>query len=76
DSAAATPATPAAPVMTACTGAPGGGGLGGGGGRGGAGAVATRVPVGVYRASIGRMVGTTVTPIGPSQSFSVLPLLQ
>lgn len=66
-------ATPAAPALTACTGAPGGGG-GFGGGRGGA--QATRVPTGVYRASIGRMVGTTVTPIGPVQSFSVLPLLQ
>lgn len=46
---------------------------GGGGGRGGFG---QRVPNGAYTASIGRMVGTTVTPIGPSQSFLVLPLPQ
>jgi len=71
DSAAA---APAAPAMTACTGGQGGGGFGGGG-RGG-GAAATRVPTGVYRASIGRLSGTTVTPLGPSQAFSVLPLLQ
>jgi photosystem II stability/assembly factor-like uncharacterized protein len=44
-----------------------------GGGRGGGG---QRVPNGSYSASIGRMVGTTVTPIGPSQSFMVLPLPQ
>jgi hypothetical protein len=29
---------------------------------------------GIYRASIGKMVGTTVTPIGPSQTFTVLAL--
>jgi hypothetical protein len=34
------------------------------------------VPNGAYTASIGRMVGTTVTPVGPSQSFLVLPLPQ
>ena len=44
-----------------------------GGGRGGGG---QRVPNGSYTATIGRMVGTTVTPIGPSQSFLVLPLPQ
>lgn len=55
------------------------GGLGNGGGgivaflRGGQ---AQRVANGVYKASIGTMVGTIVTPIGPSQTFSVLPLLQ
>ena len=70
-------------------GAGGAGGFGGGGGGGGAGGPggpgglaaalrgqAQRVPVGVYKASIGKLVGTTVTAIGPSQSFSVLPLLQ
>ncbi|MEX2281135.1 MAG: hypothetical protein WEE89_01480 [Gemmatimonadota bacterium] len=46
---------------------------GGGGGRGGGGG-GTRVAPGFYRASIGKMVGTAVTPIGPLQSFSVLPL--
>ena len=50
-----------------------GGGGGGGGGRGGGG---QRVPNGSYTATIGRMVGTTVTPIGPSQAFLVLPLPQ
>jgi hypothetical protein len=44
-----------------------------GGGRGGGG---QRVPNGSYTATIGRMVGTTVTLIGPSQSFMVLPLPQ
>ena len=52
-------------------GAPGGGG-GGGGGRGGGGG--TRVQPGFYRASIEKVVGTAVTPIGPLQTFSVLPL--
>jgi hypothetical protein len=53
-----------------------GGRGGGGGGRGGGGGA--RASVGVYRASIGKMVGssTTVTQIGPSQAFQVLPLLQ
>ncbi len=55
-----------------CVGGPGRGGPGGGG-RGGFG---QRVPNGSYTASIGRMVGTTVTPIGPSQAFLVLPLPQ
>jgi hypothetical protein len=44
----------------------------GGGGGGGGQAVAN----GTYRASIGKMVGTTVTQIGPAQTFNVLPLLQ
>ena len=64
-------ATPAAPTIASCTAAPGRGGFGGGRGGGG-----QRVPNGSYTASIGRMVGTTVTPIGPSQSFLVLPLPQ
>jgi hypothetical protein len=55
------------PAMPACTAAQGRGGRGGGG---------QRVPNGSYTASIGRMVGTSVTPIGPSQSFLVLPLPQ
>ncbi|MEO7521847.1 MAG: hypothetical protein ABIW79_08530, partial [Gemmatimonas sp.] len=64
-----------APAITLCAGGGGGGAFGGGGGRGGAaGGVATRVQPGVYRASIGTMVGTTVTPIGPSQTFSVMAL--
>jgi photosystem II stability/assembly factor-like uncharacterized protein len=54
----------------------GGGGLAGGfgGGRGGGGG-AGRVPNGIYRAQIGRMVGNTVTSIGPSQTFEVKALL-
>jgi hypothetical protein len=49
----------------------GGGGRGGGGGGG-----ANRAPNGLYRASIGKLVDTTFTPIGPVQTFSVLPLLE
>jgi hypothetical protein len=63
-------ATPAAGSIPSCTAGPGRGGFGGRGGGG------QRVPNGAYTASIGRMVGTTVTPIGPSQSFLVLPLPQ
>lgn len=78
-------ARPAANTLQSCALTTTAGGFGGGGGGGGAGpgglAAALRgqpqrVPAGVYKASIGRLVGTTVTPIGPSQSFSVLPLLQ
>ena len=53
--------------------APAAGRGGAGGGRGGGG---QRVPNGSYTATIGKMVGTTVTLIGPSQSFLVLPLPQ
>jgi photosystem II stability/assembly factor-like uncharacterized protein len=63
-----------APAVAPCV-APAGGG-GGGGGRGGGAGVAQRVAPGVYRASIGTMVGATVTPVGPSQTFSVLALPQ
>ena len=67
-----------APADSAAAGGQGGitscaGPAGRGGGRGGGG---QRVPNGSYLASIGKMVGTTVTPIGPSQSFLVLPLPQ
>jgi photosystem II stability/assembly factor-like uncharacterized protein len=62
------PCVPPAPL--------GPGGFAGGGGFGGRGAQAPRVPVGVYKATIAKLVGTTSTPIGPSQSFSVLSLLQ
>jgi photosystem II stability/assembly factor-like uncharacterized protein len=64
-------ATSASQGPASCTAAPGRGGLGGGRGGGG-----QRVPNGSYTASIGWMLGTTVTPIGPSQSFLVLPLPQ
>lgn len=46
------------------------------GGFGGRGAQAQRVPMGTYKATISKLVGTTSTPLGPSQSFAVLPLLQ
>lgn len=59
----------AASSIPLCTAAAGRGGFGGGRGGGG-----PRVPNGAYSATIGKMVGTTVTTIGPSQSFLVLPL--
>ena len=81
-----TTARPAANTLQSCalsTTAGGFGGGGGGGGGFGAGGLAAalrgqpqRVPSGVYKASIGKMVGASVTPVGPSQSFSVMPLLQ
>lgn len=82
-----TAARPAANTLQSCavSTTAGGFGGGGGGGFGGGGAAALaaalrgqpqRVPNGLYKASIGRMEGTTVTPIGPSQSFSVMALLQ
>jgi len=50
-----------------------GGGAGFGGGRGGGGG--QPVPAGRYHAVLGKMVGDTVTPIGPAQTFlvSLLP---
>jgi photosystem II stability/assembly factor-like uncharacterized protein len=45
---------------------------GGGGGRGGN--QGPLVEPGRYRATIGRMAGDKVTPVGDSQSFSVLPI--
>jgi len=61
----------AQPGIASCTAPAGRGGAGGGRGGGG-----QRVPNGSYTATIGRMIGTTVTPVGPSQSFLVLPLPQ
>jgi hypothetical protein len=58
-----------APELQPCTGGGGGRGFGGRGGGGGG-----RVPNGAYIASIGTLVGTTWTPIGPAQPFNVLPL--
>ncbi len=82
---------PAAATLQSCAagtvagfggGGGGGGGAGGPGGFGGPGALAAalrgqpqRVPSGIYKAAIGVLVGTTVTAVGPSQTFSVLPLL-
>jgi len=67
----AAPAASTTPTVPSCTAAPGRGGFGGGRGGGG-----QRVPNGSYTATIGRMIGTTVTPIGPAQSFLVLPVPQ
>ncbi len=63
------PCVPPAPL------GPGGFG-GGGGGFGGRGPQAQRVPMGNYKATISKLVGTTSTPIGASQPFAVMPLLQ
>ncbi len=80
---AARAARPAANTVQSCALAGPAGGFGGGGGAGGAGGLAAalrgqpqRVSAGVYKASIGTMVGTVVTPIGAAQSFSVLALPQ
>jgi hypothetical protein len=71
DTASAPPGgAPAPPAACPIAGAAGGGGGRGGGGGG------ARVNPGTYTASIGKMVGTTVTPIGPSQTFSVMLLPQ
>ena len=61
------------PQLTPCTG---GGGAGGGfrGMRGGRGA--PRAEPGVYTATVGFMSGDEVRPIGPAQTFTVLPILQ
>jgi hypothetical protein len=53
-----------------CTAGAGGGRGGRGGGAGG------RVPNGVYTASIAKVAGTRITPVGPSRTFQVLPLPQ
>src|SRR5579864_7504580 len=60
DPAAAPPPPPAA-----------GAGFGGGGGRG---AAVPMVPTGHYTATVGKLDGTTFTPIGKTQWFEVLPL--
>jgi photosystem II stability/assembly factor-like uncharacterized protein len=72
----AAPAPPPAAGDPAGRGAGRGGG-GGGGGRGGRGGGAPQGPPvaqGRYTATLGKMVGETFTPIGPAQSFAVLPL--
>ena len=74
-SAAPVPINSESRSLTPCVPVAAPGGFGGGGGRGGAGGP-QRVPNGVYHAAIGRMVGNTVTNLGPVQTFSVLGLLQ
>lgn len=69
---------PAPQAMQACTGFGGGGG-GGGGGFGAAALLrgqAPRVPNGRYTATLNLQTGDTLTKVGPSQTFMVLPLLQ
>ena len=71
---AAPPPPPAAGADPAGRGA-GRGGAGGGGGRGGrGGAQGPTVAPGRYTATLGKLVGDSLTPIGPAQSFAVLPL--
>lgn len=53
-------------------GAGGGGGFGGRGGRGGRGGPMVRP--GTYTVQLGKMVGTTVTPLGEAQKVEVVPL--
>ena len=61
------------PVANAApTGRGGGGGFGGRGGP----PLGPLVTPGHYRATLGKLVGETVTPLGPSQSFSVVALTQ
>jgi hypothetical protein len=62
------------PTPQSCTATGGGRGGFGGGGRGGGPQIA-RVPNGIYRASISKMVGNTSTSLGPSQTFEVKALL-
>ena len=51
------------------------GGFGGGGGGRGA-QLGALVTPGRYRATLGKLVGETVTPLGPPQSFSVVQIAQ
>jgi photosystem II stability/assembly factor-like uncharacterized protein len=74
----ADPAAPAAGAAGAAQGQRGAGGgqagAGGGGGRGGAGAAL--VPAGRYVATLGKVVGDKLIPIGSSQSFRVVTIPQ
>jgi photosystem II stability/assembly factor-like uncharacterized protein len=53
-------------------GAAAGGGRGGG--RGGGGGGGAQAEPGRFRAQLGKLVGETLTPLGPVQSFQVVPL--
>ena len=66
-------ADPPAPAANAPQ--PGARGGFGGGGRGGP-PQGPLVAPGRYRATLGKQVGDTVTPLGPSQSFTVVQILQ
>ena len=66
--------TTQAPTLQSCTAPAPQGGFGGGGR--GAANNGSRVPNGIYRAQLGKMVNGAVTPIGPVQSFEVKALLE
>ena len=66
---------PASSATAPQPGARGAGGFGGGRGRGGP-PQGPLVAPGRYRATLGKQVGDTVTPLGPSQSFTVVQILQ
>ncbi len=71
----AAPATGPAGATQGQRGAGGGGQAGaGGGGRGGAGAALA--PAGRYTATLGKVVGDKLIPIGPSQTFRVVTIPQ
>ena len=72
---AAPPPPPAAGAEPPGRGAGAGRGGGGGGGRGGRGGPqGPPVTAGRYTATLGKLVGEAFTPVGPSQSFAVVPL--
>ncbi|MGH7553055.1 MAG: WD40/YVTN/BNR-like repeat-containing protein, partial [Longimicrobiales bacterium] len=70
------PAAPAQPEGGRGAGGRGGGAGrgGGGGGRGGQQAQGPVVATGAYRATLGRLVGTTVTPLDQPRAFRVVAL--
>ena len=72
----APPPPPAAGAEPPGRGAGAGRGGGGGGGRGGGrgGPQGPPVTPGRYTATLGKLVGEAFTPVGPSQSFAVVPL--
>jgi photosystem II stability/assembly factor-like uncharacterized protein len=67
---------PVAAPGAAATGRGGGGAAGGRAGFGGRGTLAPLVEAGRYRATLGRMVGDIVTPIGSAQTFTVVQIAQ
>jgi photosystem II stability/assembly factor-like uncharacterized protein len=68
------PAPPPPPPAGGEPAGRGGRGFGGGGGGGRGGGGGPQAPLGRYTATLGKMVGETVTPIGPSQAFMVVAL--
>ena len=72
----ADPPAPPAPGTPAAAAAGRGGPVGRGGFGGGRGNQGPLVQPGRYRATLGRLVGDIVTPIGSPQSFAVVPMAQ